>query len=416
MMQPAAAAARGCLRRLHRHRHRIGCQQRRQQSSSSGSSSEKSGFKWKWVPIPVGVGVATMAVLQYRHSMRRERQHATGETQHPAGETPVVLSESAVSFLTSLPTRSLSRAWGWINEKTLPRFLRRPILGLYANAFGCNMQEAVVEDLTAYTSLQELFTRKLKPSTRPVSNEGLMVSPADARLMHFRRVDPDGETVEQVKGVTYSARTLVGGPLPAAKPGNHVYQCILYLAPGDYHHFHAPDEFHASTLRHFDGHLLSVSLLAMRNVRGLLAINERAALLGTWKHGFMAYVAVGAYNVASITIDGKPDLYTNRPLKDGRAVGDCSEYTLLPNVIEGEGCPNRVNPYHECTVPYCEERYGKPGPLTLKPGRSFARGEHLGAFRLGSTVVLLFEGPEDLVCTVQHGEFIRVGEPLIVQR
>ncbi len=76
---------------------------------------------------------------------------------------------SQLALFRLLPARMLSRLWGRINRKELPSWLRRPVLGLYVWAFGCDMTEAQVEDLTQYSNLVELFTRKLKPGARDVS-------------------------------------------------------------------------------------------------------------------------------------------------------------------------------------------------------------------------------------------------------
>lgn len=73
-----------------------------------------------------------------------------------------------------LPTRMLSRSWGHITAKDLPRWLRRPLLGLYVWLFDCNMEEAAVRDLQDYSSLQALFTRELKEGARRISSNPLV--------------------------------------------------------------------------------------------------------------------------------------------------------------------------------------------------------------------------------------------------
>ena len=75
-----------------------------------------------------------------------------------------------------LPSRLLSRTWGKLTSKELPRWCRGPVLGLYVWAFGCNMEEALIEDIREYPSLSKLFTRQLKEGARVVSSECLVVS------------------------------------------------------------------------------------------------------------------------------------------------------------------------------------------------------------------------------------------------
>lgn len=146
--------------------------------------------------------------------------------------------------------------------------------------------------------------------------------------------------MEQVKGVTYSLRGFIGGDLGVtdgpADPTRHLYHIILYLAPGDYHRFHAPADVAIHERRYFPGtytytprasyflsaiidlcmlcvgDLLSVSPAVARLVKGLFNYNERVVLLGEWAHGMLAYAAVGAYNVGSVVIRGDDELKTNQ--------------------------------------------------------------------------------------------------------
>ena len=99
-----------------------------------------------------------------------------------------------------LPWRTISHYWGRANETELPVWLRRPVLGGYSRMFRCRMDEAVIEDLTEYRSLGELFRRRLKDGARPVDPDpAKIVSPCDGRVLHFGTVEEDG-MLEQIKG------------------------------------------------------------------------------------------------------------------------------------------------------------------------------------------------------------------------
>lgn len=74
-----------------------------------------------------------------------------------------------------------------------------------------------------------------------------------------------------------------------------MYQCVIYLAPGDYHRFHSPAEWIPKIRRHFAGELLSVSPKIAKWLPGLFCINERALYIGEWKHGFFSFTAVGTF-------------------------------------------------------------------------------------------------------------------------
>ena len=82
----------------------------------------------------------------------------------------------------------MSRAWGWLTSCELPRWARQPIIGLYAKAFQCNLNEAVEDNVENYPSLSEFFRRKLKSGVRPIDESSCVVSPSDGTVLHFGRV------------------------------------------------------------------------------------------------------------------------------------------------------------------------------------------------------------------------------------
>ncbi|XP_043924788.1 phosphatidylserine decarboxylase proenzyme, mitochondrial isoform X2 [Protopterus annectens] len=301
---------------------------------------------------------------------------------------------SRVTLYKSIPTRLLSRAWGRINQVELPTWLRKPVYSLYIWTFGVNMKEAAVEDLHHYRNLSEFFSRKLKPQARPVCDNHCVISPADGKILHFGHVK--NCEVEQVKGVTYSLESFLG-PLSwkddshpsqnipctsfqdqlVTKEGNDLYHCVIYLAPGDYHCFHSPTDWKVYHRRHFPGSLLSVNPGIARWIKELFCYNERVVLSGEWKHGFFSLTAVGATNVGSIRIYFDRDLHTNSPRYSKGSYNDFSYVTSFRN----EGIVMR-------------------------------KGEHLGEFNLGSTIVLIFEAPKDFAFSLKSGQKIRFGEAL----
>ncbi|KAF7239848.1 Phosphatidylserine decarboxylase proenzyme, mitochondrial [Varanus komodoensis] len=299
-----------------------------------------------------------------------------------------------VSLYKSVPTRLLSRAWGRLNNVELPTWLRKPVLSLYIWTFGVNMKEAAVEELHHYRNLSEFFRRKLKPQARPVCGVHSVISPSDGKILSFGQVK--NCEVEQVKGITYSLESFLGPPAnkghleskPASrsgsfqkqlvtKDGNELYHCVIYLAPGDYHCFHSPTDWKVSHRRHFPGSLMSVNPGVARWIKELFCHNERVVLTGCWKHGFFSLTAVGAQNVGSIRIYFDQDLHTNSPRYSKGSYNDCS-FTNSNN--------------HE--------------------GICMRKGEHLGEFNLGSTIVLIFEAPKDFNFYVKLGQKIRFGEAL----
>jgi phosphatidylserine decarboxylase len=155
-----------------------------------------------------------------------------------------------------------------------------------------------------------------------------------------------------------------------------LYYIVIYLAPGDYHHFHSPTAWVVERRRHFAGELYSVSPYLQRKLPGLFTLNERVVLLGRWRWGFFSMIPVGATNVGSIKINFDAELRTNSLLTDTTADRAAAKATE-----QGE-------PY----TGFAEATYGSASPVLR--GHPLRRGEDMGGFQLGSTVVLVFEAPK----------------------
>lgn len=170
-----------------------------------------------------------------------------------------------------------------------------------------------------YRSLSEFFTREIRPDCRLISPD-CIVSPCDGRVLHYGPVTSETH-MEQVKGVTYSLEAFLGPKwnhditgsyiesLKQRKEGTALYHCIIYLAPGDYHRFHSPTLWKPEMRRHFHGELLSVSPKVAKLVPGLFALNERAAYMGEWEHGFFSFTAVGELCILCLLADKSIVIY-----------------------------------------------------------------------------------------------------------
>jgi phosphatidylserine decarboxylase len=267
--------------------------------------------------------------------------------------------------------------------------MREKVLGSYARAFGCNLEEAEVEEITSYRNLGELFRRSLKPELRPIApGHDTVVSPADATVIHLGKVEE--ERIEQVKGLSYSLRSFIGPQTWRSNHGEHtmdsaeeyhqglclkkgemqLYHCVLYLAPGDYHRFHSPADWSVDFRRHFPGALLSVRPSFISWIEGLFNINERVSYIGHWTHGFFSFTAVGATNVGSIKVYFDDELRTNKWIK--------AKTFLDKEFLD----------------------------VKAKKGQSF------GEFNLGSTIVLIFEAPPDFQFNVECGQKVKFGQSL----
>jgi phosphatidylserine decarboxylase len=155
-----------------------------------------------------------------------------------------------------------------------------------------------------------------------------------------------------------------------------LYYVVVYLAPGDYHRFHSPCSWVAEKRRHFAGELYSVSPYLQRTLPGLFTLNERVVLLGRWRWGFFSFTPVGATNVGSIKVNFDRELRTNSLTTDTAADRAAEE------------AAKRGEPYSG----FAEATYEAASPILH--GHALRRGEEMGGFQLGSTVVLVFEAPK----------------------
>jgi phosphatidylserine decarboxylase len=163
--------------------------------------------------------------------------------------------------------------------------------------------------------------------------------------------------------------------MPKPTSNRALHYVVIYLAPGDYHRFHSPTAWVVESRRHFAGELYSVSPYLQRTLHGLFTLNERVVLLGRWRWGFFSFTPVGATNVGSIRINFDAELRTNSLTTDTAAD---REAALAAE--RGEAYPG----YAEATYRHASEMLG---------GHALQRGEEMGGFQLGSSIVLVFEAP-----------------------
>ena len=163
---------------------------------------------------------------------------------------------------------------------------------------------------------------------------------------------------------------------PTAKKDSALYYIVVYLAPGDYHRFHSPTSWVAEKRRHFAGELYSVSPYLQRTLPGLFTLNERVVLLGRWRWGFFSFTPVGATNVGSIKINFDRELRTNSLTTDTAADRAAEEASQRGESYSG----------------FAEATYAEASKLL--GGHALRKGEEMGGFQLGSSIVMVFEAPK----------------------
>jgi phosphatidylserine decarboxylase len=206
--------------------------------------------------------------------------------------------------LRRLPVHALSRAAGRAAGLSLPEPLRAPAWRAFARAAGADLSE-VRDPLASFASLQDFFTRALRADARPVDPDpAALVAPCDGSWGESGTI-ADGLLL-QLKGRPYSLAALLGDDA-AAKAFEGGWFVTFYLAPRDYHRFHAPCDAFVSRAVHIPGSLWPVNRIGLEGVPGLFAENERICaflrLRARDARESLAIAAVGATLVGKVHVD-----------------------------------------------------------------------------------------------------------------
>ena len=268
-----------------------------------------------------------------------------------------------------LPQHGLSRLVGWlalIEQPAVKNFLIRGFNLL----FKVDMREAVEPEPTAYPTFNRFFTRALRPDARSLPGDAAALAcPVDGTVSESAPIEAG--RLLQAKGFTYELSRLLGGEPPDALVRGRF--ATIYLAPYNYHRIHSPADARLVEMRYLPGALFSVNGATVAAVPRLFARNERVACLFETDFGPMAVVLVGALNVGSI------------------------ETTWAGQVAPG--------PDRQAAV----WRYPAEGPGSVR----LARGEELGRFNMGSTVIVVLpeRGPR-FAPEITAGNPVRFGQRL----
>ena len=258
----------------------------------------------------------------------------------------------------------------WLMFK-LARIKFRPaknfIIRAYTKFNAVKMHEAIEEDKYAYESLNAFFTRALKPECRPFDDtENSWLCPVDGAVSQARKIE--NGRVFQAKGHDYSLLELVGGDEKLAAPFQNGHFATIYLSPRDYHRIHMPIGGELTNMTYIPGRLFSVADHTVKTVPRLFARNERVACFFDTEHGPMVMILVGAINVSATE-------------------------TVWHGLVTAIG--KKINRFDY-----------KKGNVTLE------RGQEMGRFNLGSTVIVLSTEQFKLDGLMIPGKEVKLGQRL----
>ena len=214
----------------------------------------------------------------------------------------------------------------------------------FVGRYNVNMAEAANPDIGSYATFNDFFTRALRSDARPLA-QAAYICPVDGAISQYGAIDKD--QLFQAKGHHFTTAALVGGDATLAQQFQDGSFATLYLSPRDYHRIHMPCDGRLTRMIYVPGDLFSVNPVTARGVPGLFARNERVVCVFESAHGPFVLTLVGATIVGSMA-------------------------TVWHGV---------VNPPRSSSVR--EWKYDGQNVLLKK-------GDEMGRFLLGSTVVMLF--------------------------
>jgi phosphatidylserine decarboxylase len=269
-----------------------------------------------------------------------------------------------INFLLTnrIPRAALTRFMGWFSKIENP-LVRDLSIGCWRLFSDLDLREA---DKTHFKSMHDCFTRRLRPGTRPIDPDpAMVVSPSDGIVGAFGTVR-DGELF-QIKGAPYSLVDLLGDARLAEQHRNARF-ITLRLTSSMYHRFHAPYDGHVERVTLIHGDVWNVNPIALKRVERLFCKNERAVIRTRLPSGqILTMVPVAAILVASIRLH------------------------FLEQTLNAQ----------------------TSGPRDFACDVAVRKGEELGWFEHGSTIILLAPESFEFCETIQEGAVVRVGQPLL---
>ena len=245
------------------------------------------------------------------------------------------------------PKKLISEIIGFF-AKSQNYYIKTFFIKNFQKTYNVNLKEAIYEDVELYSSFNSFFTRELKPESRPIDeNIHSIISPADGVVSQIGNIN-SGKII-QAKGIYFNLLSFLGNDKEYFKKFKDGLFSTIYLSPKDYHRVHMPIDGKLSKMVYIPGKLFSVNKITTRSVKNLYSINERLVCFFDTVRGPMSVVLVGAMIVSGITVQWEKSI--------------CSKKGKIKRFIS---------------------------PSIGKDSVFLKKGDDIGRFMLGSTVVICF--------------------------
>lgn len=266
-----------------------------------------------------------------------------------------------------VPKHLLSTLMHWLMNRETPWFSQLIIKQMVA-FYGVNLTEAERTSVEDYRSVNDFFTRSLAANARPIDDHPQsIVSPADGKMSQSGSLKHN--QIIQAKGYDYTVEALLGGDISLAKSFYNGDFAVVYLSPKDYHRIHMPMEGKLLGMTYVPGDLFAVNPATVRMVPNLFARNERLVISFETAIGPMVLVMVGAIFVGS-----------------------------METVWQG-----KITPAYGTSLQYWDYS---------EQSLHFKKGEELGRFNMGSTVVMLLPSGKSSGLNQHDDTLINMGQAI----
>lgn len=321
----------------------------------------------RWVPFYFTGGVfglgAGYGVFKYVQVSKEAQKYGENSGNYLCGPT-------MVDFLSLLPFNLLSNAAGVVaSQEWLPTWVHQQLISWIVYRYAIDLNEAATN---SFSTLGEFYVRSWKPEARPISSSSSLISPCDGEVLSVME-NVEGGSLVQVKGCSYSMRSLFHCPLPdVPKENMKRVMIVLKLRMKDFHHVIAPCKFMCLGAVYTPGALLPISQTWYHYIPGLLTMNERVVVYGAASSAPVLLALVGSTLTGNIKLVFDSRIRTNSQLPQEYAVAIKYKF-----------------------------------PLILQ------KGIPVGHFRWGSCVVLLTDIPQSASLRVRCGSHVKAGESLL---
>lgn len=255
-----------------------------------------------------------------------------------------------------LPKKCFTELIGWIANKKAGWFTKL-VIDIFVWYYNIDMKECKKSDTSEYYTFNEFFVRSFNKKARPINQDPcLLVQPADGVINQIGKIQNDN--ILQAKGHNYSLEALLAGNYQLSNKFINGLFITIYIKPKNYHRIHMPYSGSLVEMTYVPGELYSLNTVTTKNIPNLFARNERIICCFNTDFGLFVQILIGAIIVGSIE-----------------------------TVWSGQITPPRKGIIKRWTH---ETSFENNFSLPIKNSVNLVKGQEMGRFKLGSTVINLF--------------------------